>query len=60
MPPWKVKRASAQARGWTEAGLLQAMRVVAALNADVKGEAVDADYALERAVRQICLARVRR
>jgi DNA polymerase-3 subunit delta len=60
MPPWKVKRASAQARGWTEAGLFQAMRVVAALNADVKGEAVDADYALEKAIRLISAARAQR
>ena len=30
----------------------QAMRVVAALNADVKGAAADADYALESAVRR--------
>jgi DNA polymerase-3 subunit delta len=29
------------------------MRVVAALNADVKGAAADADYALERAVRKV-------
>jgi DNA polymerase-3 subunit delta len=57
MPPWKVKRVSAQARGWTEPGLLQAMRVVATLNADVKGEAVDPSYALERAIRQISAAR---
>jgi DNA polymerase-3 subunit delta len=57
MPPWKVKRASAQARGWTEAGLRQAFHVVATLNADVKGEAVDPGYALERAVRRIGAAR---
>jgi DNA polymerase III subunit delta len=57
MPPWKVKRASAQARGWTEAGLRTALGVVAALNADVKGAAVDPAYALERAVRQIGAAR---
>jgi DNA polymerase-3 subunit delta len=60
MPPWKVKRAAGQARGWTEAGLLRAMRVVAALNADVKGEAVDPDYALEKAVRLISAARAAR
>jgi DNA polymerase-3 subunit delta len=60
MPPWKVKRAAGQARGWTEAGLLRAMQVVATLNADVKGEAVDADYALEKAIRQITAARAAR
>jgi DNA polymerase-3 subunit delta len=57
MPPWKVKRASAQARGWTEAGLRQALGVVATLNADVKGAAADPSFALERAVRRIGAAR---
>jgi DNA polymerase-3 subunit delta len=57
MPPWKVKRASGQARGWTETGLREAFRVVATLNADVKGEAVDPGYALELAVRRIGVAR---
>jgi DNA polymerase-3 subunit delta len=57
MPPWKVKRALGQSRGWTEAGLREALRVVATLNADVKGEAVDPGYALERAVRRIGAAR---
>jgi DNA polymerase-3 subunit delta len=57
MPPWKVKRASAQSRGWTEAGLRQALSVVATLNADVKGAAVDPAYALELAVRRIGAAR---
>ncbi len=53
MPPWKVKRASNQARGWTESGLRYALGVVAELNADVKGAAVDPGYALERAVREL-------
>lgn len=57
MPPWKVKRALGQARGWNEAGLRAALGVVATLNADVKGEAVDPAYALERAVRRITAAR---
>jgi DNA polymerase III subunit delta len=57
MPPWKVKRASAQARGWTEAGLREALGIVAGLNADVKGAAVDPAFALERAVRRIGAAR---
>ena len=57
MPPWKVKRASSQARGWSESGLREAFSVVARLNADVKGEAVDAGYALELAVRRLATAR---
>jgi DNA polymerase-3 subunit delta len=56
MPPWKVKRAQGQARGWTPAGLSEAMQIVAALNADVKGVAADADYALERAVLKVVAA----
>ena len=58
MPPWKVKRALGQARGWSEPSLRTALRLVADLNADVKGVAVDPSYALERAV--IGLARARR
>ncbi len=57
MPPWKVKRASAQARGWTEAGLREALGVVATLNADVKGAAADPGFALELALRRIGAAR---
>ncbi len=53
MPPWKVKRAQAQSRGWSIEGLQRAIGVAAELNADVKGAAASADYALERAVRRI-------
>ncbi|GAA3858096.1 DNA polymerase III subunit delta [Saccharothrix violaceirubra] len=56
MPPWKVKKAQAQARGWDGDGLAAAMSVVAALNADVKGVAADSGYALERAVLKIVAA----
>jgi DNA polymerase-3 subunit delta len=57
MPPWKVKRARGQARGWTEPGFRAALALTAALNADVKGAAVSADYALESAVRAITAVR---
>jgi DNA polymerase-3 subunit delta len=60
MPPWKVKRALAQARGWSPEGLATAMQVVATVNADVKGAAADFDYALERAVLRIVAAAGRR
>jgi DNA polymerase III subunit delta len=60
MPPWKVKKAGGQARGWTELGLRRALAIVAGLNADVKGVAVDAPYALERAVRAVVAARATR
>jgi len=57
MPPWKIKRAQSQARGWTPAGLSRAMRTVADLNADVKGVAADPAYALEAAIRDLAMAR---
>ncbi|MFF3226294.1 DNA polymerase III subunit delta [Nocardia suismassiliense] len=53
MPPWKVKKAQAQARNWTPTTIGSALQVVAALNADVKGGAADANYALEHALTQI-------
>lgn len=59
LPPWKVKKAMAQARGWERAGLARAIQLVAAVNAEVKGVAADADYALERVVLALCAARSR-
>ncbi|MFI9813589.1 DNA polymerase III subunit delta [Saccharothrix variisporea] len=60
MPPWKVKKAQGQARGWDGDGLAAAMSVVADLNAEVKGVAADSGYALERAVLKIVAAHGRR
>jgi DNA polymerase III subunit delta len=60
MPPWKVKRAQGQTRGWSESGVRQALQDVAHLNADVKGAAVDPGYALERTVRALANARALR
>ena len=53
MPPWRVQKAQKQARRWTRDTVAEALRVVAALNADVKGAAANADYALESAVRRV-------
>ncbi|QUH01034.1 DNA polymerase III subunit delta [Saccharopolyspora erythraea] len=53
MPAWKVKKALAQSRGWSGATIADALQVAAALNAEVKGMAADADYALERAVLRV-------
>jgi DNA polymerase-3 subunit delta len=53
MPPWRVQKAQKQARRWSRGSIAEAMRLVAALNADVKGAAADADYALEAAVRKV-------
>ncbi|NIL78756.1 hypothetical protein RhoFasB10_04940 [Rhodococcus sp. B10] len=50
MPPWKIKKAQAQARSWNGQSIGEALQIVAQLNADVKGQAADADYAVEHAV----------
>ena len=53
MPPWRVQKAQKQARRWSRESVAKAMQLVATLNADVKGAAADADYALESAVRKV-------
>jgi DNA polymerase III subunit delta len=53
MPPWRVQKAQKQARRWSRDTVATAMKVVATLNANVKGAVVDADYALESAVRKV-------
>lgn len=53
MPPTRVKKLQAQARAWDSDSIAQAMVIVAGLNADVKGQAADADFALEDAVAKI-------
>jgi DNA polymerase-3 subunit delta len=53
MPPWRIQKAQKQSRRWSRDKVATAIRVVAALNADVKGAAADADYALEDAVRRV-------
>jgi len=53
MPPWRIQKAQKQSRRWSRDSVAEALRLVAALNADVKGAAADADYALENAVRTV-------
>jgi len=53
MPPWRVQKAQKQARRWSRDTVATAMKVVATLNANVKGAVADADYALESAVRKV-------
>lgn len=53
MPPWRVQKAQKQARRWSRESVAIAMRLVAELNANVKGAVADADYALESAVRKV-------
>jgi DNA polymerase III subunit delta len=56
-PPWKIDRVRQQLRGWHPDGIARALHAVAEADAQVKGEAVSAAYALERAVRRIVAAR---
>ena len=57
MPPWKVEKTQRQARGWRPEGLSAALRAVARADGDVKGGAVDQEYALERALLAVVAAR---
>lgn len=57
MPPWKIRKAQSQVRGWHPDALAVATAVAAEANADVKGAAPDVGYALERAVLRMCAAR---
>lgn len=53
MQPWRVQKAQKQARRWSRDKVATAIRLVATLNADVKGAAADPDYALEDTVRKV-------
>jgi DNA polymerase-3 subunit delta len=57
VPPWKVRALQGQARAWSEEGLGHAVRAVATADAEVKGQAADAAYALERMILRIGAAR---
>ncbi|GAC57200.1 DNA polymerase III subunit delta [Gordonia hirsuta DSM 44140 = NBRC 16056] len=60
MPPGRVGKIQGQARAWDAASIGQAVLVVADLNGAVKGQAADADYALEHAVSTVARLRPRR
>lgn len=60
VPHWKVKSMRQQLRGWDQAGLARAIARVARADAEVKGAATDADYALESAVLDVTRCRVGR
>lgn len=57
VPPWRVKRARSQLRGWEANGLTCAIIAVAVADAQVKGAGADPAYALERAVLAVVAAR---
>lgn len=56
MPAWKIRRIQQSSSGWSAAGLTEAMQIAARLNGEVKGQAADAQYAIEKAVLDIARA----
>ncbi|MET0694864.1 MAG: DNA polymerase III subunit delta [Propionibacteriaceae bacterium] len=57
VPPWKLKSMRPQARGWDQSGVARALKAVATADAEVKGAANDAAFALERAVLTVAHSR---
>ncbi|ROR91603.1 DNA polymerase III subunit delta [Nocardioides aurantiacus] len=60
VPPWKIDVLRRQSHGWDADGVGRAIRSVARADADVKGQASDAAYALEKMVLDVVRARPRR
>ncbi|WP_460743361.1 DNA polymerase III subunit delta [Mariniluteicoccus endophyticus] len=58
VPPWKIRGMRQQLRGWDQSGLAAALQVVATADADIKGAADNAEFALERCV--LTVSRLRR
>lgn len=56
MQPWQVEQARRDANRWTEQALARCVRILAEADAQVKGEAKDPVYAVERAVTAVSLA----
>jgi DNA polymerase-3 subunit delta len=59
VPAWKLRTVRDQSRGWDDRGLARAIRLVATADADIKGQAHDAAYALEKLVLEIVRSRPR-
>jgi DNA polymerase-3 subunit delta len=57
VPAWKLDVLRKQGHGWDEDGLGRAIRVVARADADIKGQASDPAYALERMILDVVRAR---
>jgi len=60
VPGWKLDTLRRQAHGWDEDGVGRAIRTVARADADIKGQASDPAYALEKMVLDVVRARPRR
>lgn len=59
VPPFKIRILRDQARGWESEMLAQAIVAVAQADADIKGRASDAAYALEKLVMAVAALRKR-
>lgn len=57
VPAWKLDTLRRQSHGWDDDGLGRAIRSVARADADVKGQASDSAYALEKMVLDVVRAR---
>ncbi len=60
VPSWKLDILRDQSKGWDEGGLARAIRLVATADAEIKGKAHDAAYALEKMVLEIVRSRPQR
>src|SRR3954453_18708627 len=60
VPGWKLKTLRQQSQGWDGDGVGRAIRTVARADADIKGQASDPSYALEKMVLNVVRARPRR
>lgn len=56
-PPWKIRVLRNQARGWEPESIGRAIVAVARADADIKGQAHDPSYALEKMVLDVTAAR---
>lgn len=57
VPPWKLRTLREQSRAWSPDGLARAITAIAEADADIKGAASDASYALERLVLTVAALR---
>ena len=57
VPPWKIDVLRRQSHGWDADAVGRAIRFVARADADIKGQASDAAYALEKMVLDVVRAR---
>jgi len=58
-PPWKIRILRNQARGWEPEAIGRAITAVARADADIKGQAHDPSYALEKMLLEVTAARRR-